>query len=152
MASIWRFRVDRTVGCILDIPSQVRNHSYSVLHVSVFLSSVVGWSFLAGVVVVLVAYALNYPLAKYNIFVSQATSSVGLPDDQAIAGFATKLEGEGLKDEWRERTLPEYSFPEVLWLGCVYTSRHYNLSLTPQQRFSGHNACLTNEIQNSSGA
>ena len=32
-------------------------------------SSILGWSALAGVVVVLVAYVLNYPLAKYNIFV-----------------------------------------------------------------------------------
>lgn len=31
--------------------------------------SILGWSALAGVVVVLVAYVLNYPLAKYNIYV-----------------------------------------------------------------------------------
>lgn len=33
-------------------------------------SSILGWSSLAGVGVVLVAYVLNYPLAKYNIRVS----------------------------------------------------------------------------------
>lgn len=32
--------------------------------------SILGWSAFAGVVVVLVAYILNYPLAKYNIYVS----------------------------------------------------------------------------------
>lgn len=32
-----------------------------------------GWSALSGVVVVLVAYTLNYPLAKYNIWVSCST-------------------------------------------------------------------------------
>lgn len=30
---------------------------------------ILGWSALSGVVVVLVAYILNYPLAKYNIYV-----------------------------------------------------------------------------------
>lgn len=30
---------------------------------------ILGWSALSGVVVVLVAYVLNYPLAKYNIYV-----------------------------------------------------------------------------------
>jgi hypothetical protein len=31
---------------------------------------ILGWSALSGVAVVLVAYVLNYPLAKYNIYVS----------------------------------------------------------------------------------
>lgn len=30
---------------------------------------ILGWSALSGVAVVLVAYALNYPLAKYNVYV-----------------------------------------------------------------------------------
>ncbi|EPQ60440.1 pleiotropic drug resistance ABC transporter [Gloeophyllum trabeum ATCC 11539] len=39
----------------------------------VFLYSVLGWSAFAGVFVVLLAYALNYPLAKYNIFVTRSS-------------------------------------------------------------------------------
>jgi hypothetical protein len=35
---------------------------------------VLGWSALSGVVVVLVAYILNYPLAKYNIYVRDGFS------------------------------------------------------------------------------
>lgn len=34
------------------------------------VDSIIGWSSLAGVAVVLAAYALNYPLAKYNISVA----------------------------------------------------------------------------------
>ncbi|KAI0687745.1 P-loop containing nucleoside triphosphate hydrolase protein [Cytidiella melzeri] len=37
----------------------------------VFLYNILGWSALAGVVVVLVAYILNYPLAKYNIYITR---------------------------------------------------------------------------------
>ncbi|THV07466.1 P-loop containing nucleoside triphosphate hydrolase protein [Dendrothele bispora CBS 962.96] len=37
----------------------------------VFLYNVLGWSALSGVVVVLVAYVLNYPLAKYNIYITR---------------------------------------------------------------------------------
>jgi hypothetical protein len=35
-----------------------------------WLLRVLGWSALSGVVVILLAYILNYPLAKYNISVS----------------------------------------------------------------------------------
>lgn len=35
----------------------------------VFLYQILGWSALSGVIVVVIAYVLNYPLAKYNIFV-----------------------------------------------------------------------------------
>ncbi|KAH8120041.1 P-loop containing nucleoside triphosphate hydrolase protein [Phellopilus nigrolimitatus] len=37
----------------------------------VFLYQVLGWSSMAGVVVVLVAYILNYPLAKYNVHITR---------------------------------------------------------------------------------
>ena len=35
-----------------------------------YLLRILGWSALSGVVVILLAYLLNYPLAKYNISVS----------------------------------------------------------------------------------
>ncbi|TFK56635.1 pleiotropic drug resistance ABC transporter [Heliocybe sulcata] len=38
-----------------------------------FLYSVLGWSAFAGIIVVLLAYAVNYPLAKYSIFVTRAS-------------------------------------------------------------------------------
>ncbi|KAJ7751195.1 P-loop containing nucleoside triphosphate hydrolase protein [Mycena maculata] len=37
----------------------------------VFLYQILGWSALSGVVVVLLAYIVNYPLAKYNIYVTR---------------------------------------------------------------------------------
>ncbi|KAK7465464.1 hypothetical protein VKT23_005441 [Stygiomarasmius scandens] len=37
----------------------------------IFLYNVLGWAALSGVVVVLVAYVLNYPLAKYNIYITR---------------------------------------------------------------------------------
>ncbi|KAJ7675323.1 P-loop containing nucleoside triphosphate hydrolase protein [Mycena rosella] len=37
----------------------------------VFLYQILGWSALSGVVVVLLAYVVNYPLAKYNIYVTR---------------------------------------------------------------------------------
>ncbi|KAI0091009.1 pleiotropic drug resistance ABC transporter [Irpex rosettiformis] len=37
----------------------------------IFLYNILGWSALAGVAVVLVAYILNYPLAKYNIYITR---------------------------------------------------------------------------------
>ncbi|KAI5120846.1 hypothetical protein M0805_007033 [Coniferiporia weirii] len=37
----------------------------------VFLHRVLGWSSIAGVVVVLVAYILNYPLGKYNVHITR---------------------------------------------------------------------------------
>ncbi|KAF9469837.1 P-loop containing nucleoside triphosphate hydrolase protein [Collybia nuda] len=39
----------------------------------VFLYQVLGWSALSGVVVILVAYALNFPLAKYNISITRSS-------------------------------------------------------------------------------
>ncbi|KAF4606377.1 hypothetical protein EYR38_000430 [Pleurotus pulmonarius] len=39
----------------------------------VFLYNVLGWSALSGVVVVLVAYALNYPLLKYSLSISRSS-------------------------------------------------------------------------------
>ncbi|KZT30801.1 P-loop containing nucleoside triphosphate hydrolase protein, partial [Neolentinus lepideus HHB14362 ss-1] len=38
-----------------------------------YRQGVLGWSALAGVVVVLLAYALNYPLAKYSIFITRSS-------------------------------------------------------------------------------
>ncbi|KIK07255.1 hypothetical protein K443DRAFT_129256 [Laccaria amethystina LaAM-08-1] len=38
----------------------------------VFLYQILGWSALSGVVVVSIAYALNYPLAKYNIYITRS--------------------------------------------------------------------------------
>jgi len=35
---------------------------------------ILGWSALSGVVVVLLAYVLNYPLAKYNISVRESSA------------------------------------------------------------------------------
>ncbi|KAF7347593.1 P-loop containing nucleoside triphosphate hydrolase protein [Mycena venus] len=37
----------------------------------VFLYQILGWSALSGVVVVLLAYVVNYPLAKYNVYVTR---------------------------------------------------------------------------------
>ncbi|KAI3621779.1 abc transporter [Moniliophthora roreri] len=37
----------------------------------VFLYKIMGWSALSGVVIVLVAYVLNYPLAKYNVYITR---------------------------------------------------------------------------------
>ncbi|THH32259.1 hypothetical protein EUX98_g1936 [Antrodiella citrinella] len=37
----------------------------------VFLYQILGWSSFAGVAVILVAYVLNYPLAKYNVFITR---------------------------------------------------------------------------------
>ncbi|KAJ3833131.1 P-loop containing nucleoside triphosphate hydrolase protein [Lentinula raphanica] len=37
----------------------------------VFLYKILGWTALSGVVVVLLAYVLNYPLAKYNIYITR---------------------------------------------------------------------------------
>ncbi|KDQ63255.1 hypothetical protein JAAARDRAFT_29273 [Jaapia argillacea MUCL 33604] len=37
----------------------------------VFLYNILGWSAFSGVVIVIVAYTLNYPLAKYNIYVTR---------------------------------------------------------------------------------
>ncbi|KAJ7786610.1 pleiotropic drug resistance ABC transporter [Mycena metata] len=37
----------------------------------VFLYQILGWSALSGVVVVLLAYVVNYPLAKYNIYITR---------------------------------------------------------------------------------
>ncbi|KAJ7170194.1 pleiotropic drug resistance ABC transporter [Mycena filopes] len=37
----------------------------------VFLYKILGWSALSGVVVVLLAYVVNYPLAKYNIYITR---------------------------------------------------------------------------------
>ncbi|KAJ6621075.1 pleiotropic drug resistance ABC transporter [Mycena sp. CBHHK59/15] len=37
----------------------------------VFLYQILGWSALSGIVVVLLAYIVNYPLAKYNIYVTR---------------------------------------------------------------------------------
>ncbi|KAF7303184.1 P-loop containing nucleoside triphosphate hydrolase protein [Mycena kentingensis (nom. inval.)] len=37
----------------------------------VFLYKVLGWSALSGVAVVLLAYVLNYPLAKYNVYITR---------------------------------------------------------------------------------
>ncbi|KAH9906597.1 ABC transporter type 1, transmembrane domain-containing protein [Fomitopsis serialis] len=37
----------------------------------IFLYRILGWSSLAAVVVVVVAYVLNYPLAKYNVYVTR---------------------------------------------------------------------------------
>ncbi|PCH42091.1 pleiotropic drug resistance ABC transporter [Wolfiporia cocos MD-104 SS10] len=42
----------------------------------VFLYQILGWSSLAAVVVVLVAYVLNYPLAKYNIYITRQSWKV----------------------------------------------------------------------------
>ncbi|KAJ8702162.1 hypothetical protein PTI98_000902 [Pleurotus ostreatus] len=39
----------------------------------VFLYNVLGWSALSGVVVVMVAYALNYPLLKYSLSISKSS-------------------------------------------------------------------------------
>ncbi|CAL1717117.1 unnamed protein product [Somion occarium] len=36
-----------------------------------FLYQILGWSSLAGVVVVLLAYIVNYPLAKYNVYITR---------------------------------------------------------------------------------
>jgi hypothetical protein len=38
---------------------------------SSFFFRILGWSALSGVVVVLLAYVVNYPLAKYNIYVTR---------------------------------------------------------------------------------
>lgn len=38
----------------------------------VFLYQILGWSALSGVIVVVIAYVLNYPLAKYNIFITRS--------------------------------------------------------------------------------
>ncbi|KAF7307138.1 P-loop containing nucleoside triphosphate hydrolase protein [Mycena indigotica] len=37
----------------------------------VFLYNILGWSALSGVVVVLLAYVVNYPLARYNIYITR---------------------------------------------------------------------------------
>ncbi|KAK7058500.1 hypothetical protein VNI00_002134 [Paramarasmius palmivorus] len=37
----------------------------------VFLYKIMGWSALSGVVIVLLAYVLNYPLARYNIYITR---------------------------------------------------------------------------------
>ncbi|KAJ7109921.1 P-loop containing nucleoside triphosphate hydrolase protein [Mycena epipterygia] len=37
----------------------------------VFLYQILGWSALSGVIVVLLAYVVNYPLAKYNIYITR---------------------------------------------------------------------------------
>ncbi|KAJ7070796.1 P-loop containing nucleoside triphosphate hydrolase protein [Mycena amicta] len=39
----------------------------------VFLYNILGWSALSGVVVVLLAYIVNYPLARYNIFITRGS-------------------------------------------------------------------------------
>lgn len=58
---------------------------YAHINVTEYLgNSVLGWSALSGVVVVLVAYALNYPLLKYSL-------SVGMMYSDENEGF-TSLE------------------------------------------------------------
>ncbi|KAF5366949.1 hypothetical protein D9757_010851 [Collybiopsis confluens] len=37
----------------------------------IFLYDVLGWTAISGVVVVLIAYVLNYPLARYNIYITR---------------------------------------------------------------------------------
>ncbi|KAF8522635.1 P-loop containing nucleoside triphosphate hydrolase protein, partial [Hysterangium stoloniferum] len=39
----------------------------------VFLYNVLGWSSFAGVIVIIVTWALNYPLARWNIFITRAS-------------------------------------------------------------------------------
>jgi hypothetical protein len=42
------------------------------------ITRILGWSALSGVVVVLVAFILNYPLAQYDISVSIIFSQLGV--------------------------------------------------------------------------
>jgi hypothetical protein len=82
---------------------------------------ILGWSALSGVVVVLVAYALNYPLAKYNIDVCDVLligrSNVFFNTDADYSAF---LESERSKNGCCQRASPEYPLLEILWLGSVY--------------------------------
>lgn len=61
-------------------------------------NSVLGWSALSGVVVVLAAYALNYPLLKYSLSVRMMHSdeNEGLT---SLEDFEVVLEGKRCANE-----------------------------------------------------
>lgn len=53
-----------------------------MLHYCSYMSSILGWSSFAGVAIVLVTFALNYPLAEYDAKVSKRAhqlSTIPLP-------------------------------------------------------------------------
>ena len=80
-----------------------------------------GWSAFTAVAVTILVYLLNYPLAKYDVYVR---CSVGFPwavnsNDSEIVD-APELESVRPEDEHCERAIPEHPFPQVLRLGCVY--------------------------------
>lgn len=84
-----------------------------------YYSSILGWSAFAGVAVVIVAYILNYPLAKYNIYVCLAVilfrrlSNI-TADHETIMGCPRSTH------ESRQRAFPERPLSQILWLGCAY--------------------------------
>lgn len=68
------------------------------------LFRVLGWSSIAGVIVVLVVYILNYPLAKYNVYVSGQDIMCGvlivLEGSLFALDYSPIVEGEGQEDEF----------------------------------------------------
>ena len=82
---------------------------------------VLGWSSLAGVVVVLVVYTLNYPLAKYNVYVriqdNTREISIDLEGSLPVLDYSPIVEGEGQEDEFGQWTFSKYPIPQVLWMG-----------------------------------
>jgi hypothetical protein len=76
-----------------------------------------GWSALSGVVIVLLAYVFNYPLAKYNIYVGGKSGLLTVFLRIPVTDNKAKLEGERCSDEHCERASSEHSLPQVLRLG-----------------------------------
>ncbi|KAF7319859.1 P-loop containing nucleoside triphosphate hydrolase protein [Mycena kentingensis (nom. inval.)] len=91
----------------------------------VFLYSVLGWSALSGVVVVLLAYAFNYPLGKYNIFIARQSRR------------ASDIRMEGVNELLQNiRFLKPFAW-EYHWSDSAAKARETELGLRVKQNIVG---------------
>jgi hypothetical protein len=118
----------------IDLPLQV-GHSVRTgrsRHLrKLAVSRVLGWSALLGVAVACVTYGLNYPLMKYNIKVRRSSFAInhGVHFIQFL-DHSRIVEGERPEEQYRRRTAPEYTLPQVLRMGYV-SSRSLAYVLIP---------------------
>lgn len=85
--------------------------SSAVDHILTLFIRILGWSALSGVAVILVAYVVNYPLAKYNISVgilSSGPMDFGLIQ---VSDYAVLVESQGSSNEHSQRAASKYSVP-----------------------------------------
>lgn len=74
-------------------------------------SRVLGWSSLMGVAVVLIIYVLNWPLAKYSIYVRLSDCFASIRHHYVTLDHPKPFTSKGCSHESRQRAVPEYPFP-----------------------------------------